>query len=81
MNIAKQLGNVAKMARSGKTSLLVSIAVILLAIGLLMAFPLIALWALNLLGANIPITWKTWAGALLLWAFLKITLNANQSKD
>lgn len=81
MNIVKQLGDLTKGVKSKKFSLLLGAAIVLLALSLLLAFPLVALWSLNLMGAGIPITWKSWAGAFLLWAFLKITLNASRSEN
>ena len=81
MNIIDSFGQLAKKARSGKTSLAVSALIIIFAISLLAAFPLLAIVALNLMGAGIAITWKSWLGAFLLWSFLKITLNASRSKD
>jgi hypothetical protein len=81
MNIIDSFGQLAKKARGGKTTLGISILIIIFAISLLVAFPLLAIVALNLLGAGIPITWKSWLGAFLLWSFLKITLNASRSND
>jgi uncharacterized membrane protein (DUF485 family) len=81
MNIIDSFGQLAKKARSGKTTLAVSALIIIFAISLLAAFPLLAIIALNLMGAGIAITWKSWLGAFLLWSFLKITLNASRSKD
>jgi hypothetical protein len=81
MNIIDSFGQLAKKARSGKTTLAISALIIIFAIALLAVFPLMAIFALNLMGANIAITWKSWLGAFLLWSFLKITLNASRSKD
>lgn len=81
MNIIQTFGELARKARSGKTSIAISALIIIFAIALLVAFPLLAIWSLNLLGAGIPITMKSWFGAFLLWSFLKITLNAGRGKD
>ena len=61
-------------------SLFAILFVILVALGVIVAFPLTLVWGLQLLGLPVEVSFSSWLGSVLILFYLTVRRSSNENK-